>query len=342
MTMAVLASAVVGCLILLVLIARPFVPALVWAMTLAVMFTPIDRALRTRTGSAATAASLSLLLAGIMVVIPVLLVSAALLNEIIAGAGTFSGSFSAADLKNLAQDHPKVAAALDRIDAWLDLPQLLHALAVQLGQWSGQLVQGSLTGLVNLLLTFYFLFYFLRDRDRILTAIAKLVPLDRPEFEGLIGRTSQTVFATAYATGTVAALQGFLGGMMFWALGLPSPAFWGVVMGLLAIVPFLGAFVIWLPAAVGLALAGHWLPAIGLALWGLIVIGLIDNIIYPILVGKRLSLHPMLSFVAIVGGLLLFGAHGIVLGPMIVALAQALLEIWRSRLDQTPPPVVAP
>ena len=100
----------------------------------------------------------------------------------------------------------------------------------------------------------------------------------------------------------------------------------------LAIVPFLGAFVVWVPVAIGLALSGNWLEAVVLTVWGTVVVGLIDNILYPILVGKRLSLHPMLSFIAIIGGLLLFGAHGIVLGPLTFAAAQAVLHIWRSRI----------
>jgi predicted PurR-regulated permease PerM len=229
-----------------------------------------------------------------------------------------------------------MAGLLDSVDRWLDIPQLLQILTEQLGRWSGQLVQGSASGIATLLLTFYFLFYFLRDKDQVLGAIERLAPLTAEEFAGFTGRTVQTVFASVYGTVAVAALQGLLGGLMFWFLDLPSPAFWGVIMGLLAIVPFLGAFVVWVPASIGLALGGQWTAAIVLAIWGTVVVGLIDNIVYPILVGKRLSLHPVVSFIAIVGGLLLFGAHGIVLGPLVVAIAQSLIEVWRGRIDPEP------
>lgn len=332
-SLVLLSGAMAGCLVLLALIAWPFVAALVWAMTLAVMFAPLDRRLRARTGSPAMAAALTLLLAGVVVVIPVVLVSVTLMDEIIRGAGTYGNVLSEPGLAALRQGNPRLGLLLDRLDQWVELPQLLHEATVQLGRWSAQVVQGSAAGLINLLLTFYFLFYLLRDRDKALAALARNLPLSRSEFGGIVGRTVETVFASVYVTAAVAALQGFLGGLMFWVLGLPSPAFWGVVMGLLAIVPFLGAFVIWVPAAIGLALAGHWGPALVLALWGTLVVGLIDNLVYPILVGKRLSLHPMLSFIAIVGGVLVFGAHGIVLGPLVVAVAQALLEIWRTRID---------
>lgn len=335
-SLALLTAAMIACLVLLGMIAWPFMAALVWAMTLAVMFAPVERRLHARTRSPTLAASLTLLLAGVAVVIPVVAVTAALINEIIKGAGSYGSLLSPEGLAGLRQGQPRLAALFDRLDQWFELPQLLSAATSQLGRWSGQVVQGSATGLVNLLLTFYFLFYLLRDREKAIAAVQRNIPLSQTEFTGLLGRSVQTVFASVYATAAVAALQGFLGGMMFWILGLPSPAFWGVVMGLLAIVPFLGAFLIWVPAAIGLALAGHWGPALLLVVWGTLVVGLIDNIIYPILVGKRLSLHPMLSFIAIVGGLLLFGAHGIVLGPLIVALAQALLEIWRARISHEP------
>jgi predicted PurR-regulated permease PerM len=121
---------------------------------------------------------------------------------------------------------------------------------------------------------------------------------------------------------------------MFWWLGLPAPLFWGVMMGLLAVVPFLGAFVIWAPAALFLALAGEVTSAAILAAWGTIVVGLVDNLVYPILVGRKLMLHTVPSFIAVVGGLILLGAPGIVLGPIIVAVSLTLLAILRSRLSQ--------
>jgi predicted PurR-regulated permease PerM len=126
-------------------------------------------------------------------------------------------------------------------------------------------------------------------------------------------------------------VQGALGGLMFWWLGLPAPILWGAVMGLLAIVPVLGAFVVWLPAAKFLAARGQWGKAVILLLWGTVVVGLINNLLYPILVGKRLRLHTVPVFFAIVGGLAVFGATGIILGPVILALTDAILEIWRRR-----------
>jgi predicted PurR-regulated permease PerM len=142
---------------------------------------------------------------------------------------------------------------------------------------------------------------------------------------------NDTVHATIYGTLAVAAVQGTLGGLMFWWLGLAAPVLWGLVMGVLAVVPVLGAFVIWIPAALFLALEGSWGRALVLAVWGGVVVAGIDNLLYPILVGNRLKLHTVPAFMAIVGGLIVFGPSGLILGPVTLTVTVLLLEIWRSR-----------
>ncbi len=118
---------------------------------------------------------------------------------------------------------------------------------------------------------------------------------------------------------------------MFWWLGLPAPLLWGIVMGLLAVVPVLGAFIIWIPAAIFLVLEGSGGKALLLTLWGGIVVGGIDNLLYPMLVGRRLKMHTVLAFISIVGGLIVFGPSGLILGPVIFIVTRLLLEIWSSR-----------
>ena len=149
--------------------------------------------------------------------------------------------------------------------------------------------------------------------------------------EGLFVRVTDAIVATVYGTLAVAAVQGCLGGLMFWWLGLPAPLLWGMVMGLLAVVPVLGAFVVWIPAAIFLVLEGSWGRALILAGWGGIVVGGIDNVLYPILVGNRLQMHSVLAFISVGGGLMLFGPSGLILGPVALTITTGLLEIWRHR-----------
>lgn len=118
---------------------------------------------------------------------------------------------------------------------------------------------------------------------------------------------------------------------MFWWLDLPLPLFWGVVMALLALVPVLGVFIIWIPAALFLALEGSWGKALILSLWGGIVVGSVDNLLCPILVGNRLKQHTILAFMSLVGGVLVFGPSGLIMGPVPLTLVTVLLEFWRKR-----------
>ena len=191
---------------------------------------------------------------------------------------------------------------------------------------------------ISVLLTFYLLFYFLRDQREALRSLRSLSPLSEADMDRLFSRVGDTVHATMYGTLAVAVIQGTLGGLMFWWLDLPAPLLWGLVMGVLAIVPVLGAFVVWIPAAVFLALDGSWGKALILALWGGVLVGGIDNVIYPILVGNRLRLHTIPAFMAIVGGLIVFGPSGVILGPMTLTVTVLLLEIWRNRTPEATQP----
>ena len=119
-------------------------------------------------------------------------------------------------------------------------------------------MRGSIAQAIGFLLTFYFLFYFLRDWRDALASLLNVSPLSENELGAVASRVTDTIYATFYGTIVCAAVQGMLGGLMFWWLGLRAPLLWGVIMGLLAIVPVFGAFVVWIPAAAFLALDGHW------------------------------------------------------------------------------------
>jgi predicted PurR-regulated permease PerM len=192
-------------------------------------------------------------------------------------------------------------------------------------------VSVSVAVIVELLITLFALFYFFRDRRPALRGLRSLVPLSEDETDAVFVRVKDTIYATVYGTLTVALVQGCLGGLMFWVLGLPAALLWGTVMAVLAVVPVLGAFVVWVPAALFLLLEGSWGKALILAAWGVLVVSLVDNLLYPVLVGQRLRLHTLPVFIAIVGGLALFGSAGVVLGPVTLAVTVALVEIWRRR-----------
>lgn len=314
------------------LLIRPFLPALAWALALAVIAHPIHIGLRRRVGST-LAAVLSVVIVGIMVVAPMTLVFRAVLNQANTTLKTLESGEVEKWLDASLDKIPRWSRAWDRLNSQIRLQDSGEHLATLVGRWTTRLVGGGVYGTISLLIAFFVLFYLLRDRDAVIDLLRSLLPLSDREVNHLFVRVRDSIFAAVYGTLSVAAVQGILGGLMFWWLGLPAALLWGVVMGLLAIIPVLGAFVIWIPAAFYLALQGAWVKAIVLIVWGLVVIGLIDNLLYPIVVGKRLRLHTVPVFISILGGLAVFGASGIILGPVILAVTDAALEVWRRRTD---------
>jgi len=313
------------------LLAAPFFPALAWALALAVLFTPLQRWLEARTRRAGVAAAISIVAIGLIVVVPATFVVERIVGEAVTGAATVKAMVESGEWRRGLEAHPRLAPVGHWIEQQFDLAGTVRIAAAWLTNTATALVRGSILQLIGVVLTFYMLFYFLRDRRPALETIRSLSPLPEADMNRLFRDVFDTVHATIYGTFAVAAVQGILGGLMFWWLGLREPLLWGVVMGLLAVVPVLGAFVIWIPAAVFLALEGSVGKAVLLTLWGAVVVGGIDNLLYPMFVGKRVKMHSVIAFVSIVGGLIVLGPSGLILGPVIFTVTRVLLEIWTRR-----------
>jgi predicted PurR-regulated permease PerM len=309
----------------------PFLAAFAWALALAVLFSPFHRKLESKTKHPNLAAAVTVLIVGLVVVAPAAFVGQQLVQEAASGAELIKTKAESGEWRRALEAQPRLAPLAHWIEREIDLPGATRTLANWLTVAAGSIVKGSVVQVIGLLLTFYLLFFFLRDRRAALQLLRSLSPLSEAEMDRLFGRVGDTIYATVYGTLAVSAAQGLLGGLMFWWLGLPAPLLWGVVMALLAVVPVLGAFVVWIPAALFLAMEGSPGKALILTIWGGAVVGTIDNLLRPILVGRRLKLHTILAFISVVGGLILFGAPGIILGPVALTLTTELLGIWRSR-----------
>jgi len=323
-----LAVASVAGILLCVLIAWPFLGAITWALTLAILFLPLHARVESIVKHPNIAALLSTAIVVVVVVVPAAFVVERLIMEAASGIQSLQVRVESGELQAFLDSHPALAPLGNWIDRQVDLPTMIAAIATWLSNLGAVFVKGSLLQVVELFITFYLLFYFLRDRRAAKAMLKGWLPLTQPETEKLLLRVSETVHATVYGTLAVAAVQGTLGGLMFWVLGLSTPLLWGLVMGILSIVPLLGAFVVWIPATMLLIVDGSWVRALILAGWGGIVIGGIDNILRPIFVGNRLRLHTIPAFISIVGGLLLFGAPGFILGPLAATMTMLMVEFW--------------
>jgi predicted PurR-regulated permease PerM len=328
---ALLALAALG-VALSLLVAGPFIPGLTWALAFAVVGYPIHRwTVRHVVKRPGFAAGISVTVVLLVIVCPTAFIVWQIGREFSEGVTALGSQLDSDDWKRRIGQSPRVAAVYrwlaDNVNLEEQLKQANDLVQQRAGRWLGDVV----SGLVQLMIALFALFYFFRDRDHVLAAVRSLLPLSHYEADEFLERIRAMTHATVYGTVVVAAVQGALGGLMFWWLGIRGAFLWGVAMGLLAIVPVLGAFVIWLPAALLLAAQGDWGKALILAGWGTIVVSLIDNLLYPVLVGKEMRLHTLPVFIAIVGGLITFGAAGIVLGPVILAATITILDILRRR-----------
>lgn len=330
----VLSAATLGGIYICYLLALPFLSAFTWALALAVLFVSVQRAIETRLKMPNVSAMITVLLVTLIVVVPAIFVIERLISEAAKGAILIQTQVEGGAWRRAIDAHAWIAPIDQWIEQQINLPAIFGNVASWLTNTGASFVRGSVVQLLGVVLTFFLLFYFLRDRRPALEWLMKLSPLSQTETEILFCQIVDTIRATIYGTVVVAAVQGTLGGLMFWWLGLPAPLLWGFVMALLAVVPVLGAFIVWIPASIFLALDGNWEKAIILLLWGGLVVGTVDNLLYPMLVANGLKLHTVPAFISLVGGLYLFGAAGVILGPMAVTITIMLLDIWRSRLAE--------
>ena len=280
----------------------PFLTPIAWALALAVIAHPLHGWIARRIKQPGIAAGAAVFLIAVGLVALASFVGHSILKEAATGAQTIQAGLETGQWRAQLAANPRLVGALTALEQQANLTGQFHGVAGEIGKRVSQVVTGSAWVIVQLMLTLFVLFYFFRDQRAALGTLRSFVPLSERETDEVLTRVADTIHATIFGTLVVASVQGALGGLMFWWLGLPAPILWGVVMALLAIVPVLGAFVVWVPAAIFLAASGQWGKAAILTVWGGVIVALIDNLLYPILVGKRLRLHTVPVFFAIVGG----------------------------------------
>ena len=313
---------------------RPFLAVITWGAALAILAHPLHAWLERRTQPNA-AALISVFLVAVVVVAPAIFLSQSLFAELRESLGAVGTNLNSAGLHAKLQQYPAIANLLKWMETRLDLDQQIRGAAGAAAGKVSAWVSGSVWIMTQLVVTFLTLFYFFRDRTGLLRFFRRFIPLSTIETDEMFGRIAQTVNASLYKNLLVKLIQGFLGGLMFWILGLPAPVLFGAAMALFAVLPVMGTALVWAPAAIFLVVSGSWIKALILAIWGGLVVGLIDNFLYPIMVAGELRFHPLSVFFAVFGGLLAFGIAGVVLGPVILAITVALLEIWQARRADT-------
>jgi predicted PurR-regulated permease PerM len=192
---------------------------------------------------------------------------------------------------------------------------------------------------LNLFVMVYAMFFFLKDGEKILEKILYYLPLSHEDEELMLQRFSSITRATVKGTLVIGIIQGALAGFAFWLAGIDGAAFWGTIMAILSIVPGIGAALIWVPAVIYLFITGQLLAGLLLFAWCAAVVGTIDNILRPILVGKDAKMPDLLILVGTLGGLFLFGPIGFIVGPIVCGLFLTVWEIYGATFKDVLPPV---
>ncbi|MBV4507895.1 AI-2E family transporter [Pseudomonas sp. BW13M1] len=322
----------------------PYSGAIFWAVILGILFAPLQRHLLLRFGGRRNLATATALLTCLLIaVLPVIVIGALLVQE---GAALYqrieSGQLDIAGYIEHGKDMLPTYAQhfLDRMGMGnLDgLRDKISKWATQGSQFlAGQAFsfgQGTFEFLVSFGIMLYLLFFFLREGAEVARKVRQAVPLPEQQKRRLQLKFKRVVRATVKGNLLVAITQGALGGLIFWVLGIPSVLVWAVLMAFLSLLPAVGAGIVWGPVALYFLLAGAIWQGIVLTAFGVLVIGLVDNLLRPILVGKDTRMPDYLVLVSTLGGLAVFGLNGFVIGPLIAALFISSWAIFASTKPQ--------
>ncbi len=324
----------------------PYYGAVFWGSVLAILFNALFlRLLRKMPQKRTLAALLTLSIILVLVILPVGLISALLTQEaasvyqrVQSGELSFgryfqqiynalpswvTGILDRSGLDNLGLIQERVTSSLTQGS------QFIATQALSIGQ-------NAFDFFVSFFIMLYLLFFFLRDGSALSRRIKEAIPLEAEIKRNIFSKFTTVIRATVKGNIVVAILQGALGGLMFWFLGIHAPVLWGTLMAFLSLLPAVGAALVWIPVAIYFLATGAIWQGVLLIVYGVLVIGLVDNILRPVLVGKDTKMPDYVVLVSTIGGMSLFGLNGFVIGPVIAAMFMAAWDIFLKAREDEP------
>ncbi len=317
------------------LMLAPFISVILWSTILVIIFHPLYRKLHAKTNNHTLSAIITIAVSFLTFIIPLMLVSAAAINEL---AG-FSGR-TIFEVQKVISDpqHSKLGYIYNYISGFVNLEQAIKpddikALATKVSELflsaSWYLIEGVFGMLVGILFSIFAMFYLFRDGEKIVADLPHILPMDDTQAQQLINKTSELINATIRGSLFVAVIQGTLAGTIFWALGIPSYILLGVLAMIFSLIPTGGTAFVTVPTIIVLALMGDYWKAGILAVYAALIIGMIDNFLLPKLIKQRAKMNELFVFFSVIGGLQVFGILGIFMGPIILAIALGLLTVFK-------------
>ncbi len=306
-----------------VILAWPFVAAIFGAIVLAYLFYPVYEFIFRRVKNETASAALVSLLVLVIFIVPLLFVGNTLFNEA-------SKLFFEIKKINFEELGTRYLDSLfgENIDISSLLKDALNRLSIFLLQYVDRFILELPQKILSGFVMFFVMFYLFKDGKRLLFSIKEALPLKRKYREDIAKKFNDTIYATMYGVVVTAIIQGIVGSIGLLIFDVPSPILWGSVMIISAMIPFAGAAFVWLPASIYKFSIGETTNGLGLFLFGLFIVSIIDNIIRPKIIGKRSKVHPALVLIGALGGIRLFGLIGVVVGPLILAILTVFFDLY--------------
>ncbi len=323
----------------------PFITPVAWAVVLAVTWNPLHKALAKRVRPPGLAAALSTAAVALVIVAPATYIGVQVVDEATAVYERFQTGTTSTTIDELAtRFDPVIQAWSSKLSGFIDTSSwdfrtIVTGVAGKVNEWVAEHAADTLANVGKVILQFFLMlvtmYYIFKDGLLFKQRLKESIPLSNTRSEELMDHITEVLKAAIFGSLVVAAIQGAIGGLLFLVLGLPSPILWGAVMMFFALIPLLGAFVVYIPAAVVLLIDGSYIKAIVLLVAGIGIVSQIDNFLRPLLMAGRTKIHPLLLFFAILGGVSAFGFVGLVVGPVIAALFVVILDVYRQEVGET-------
>jgi predicted PurR-regulated permease PerM len=312
---------------------QPFLVPLGWAAVIVVVFHPAHARLAARFGPTGGALASTAAVTAILIV-PAILLMTAFVREGIEAVraiqkGVAAGQFAFVERawEWIQQQTPGEGPA----DIVTMVREAGERVANLLASKAGAVLRNVVLFVFDLVVTIFATFYLFRDGEKMMAAIRRTLPFEKPYREQMIHQARELIYASVTSGMIVAAVQGLLGGILFAAVGIGSPVFWGVVMGFFSLLPLVGPWLVWGPAAIWLLASGEFGRGLLLVGIGAGVVSMVDNFLRPALISGRAQLSGLVVFISVLGGIGVFGMLGVVLGPIVVATTYGVLEAYTRR-----------
>ncbi|OGY87440.1 MAG: hypothetical protein A2233_00810 [Candidatus Kerfeldbacteria bacterium RIFOXYA2_FULL_38_24] len=331
----------IGISILFYRLVAPYLFAIFWAAIIASIFYPLYKKLLKKIKSPKLSAGLTLVVAILVVLIPLSFILGLVAKQAVDTYNKFNNPTTLTSLQSYAENfvaNNTVQKIIGQVNLQEKIKTVTTTISTNSLSWLKTGSQNTLALLLQAFIMLYSLYYFLKDGDRWLRHLMHLLPFGDNNEAVLYEKFASTGKATLKGTILIGSIQGIFGGILFFIVGIPSAVFWALIMIVMSIIPAVGSFIILYPAALYLIIIGHVWQALVIII-GSVLIGFIDNLLRPPLVGKDMELPPLIIFFATIGGLSVFGISGVVIGPIIAAFFFAVLEMYehkyKKELDST-------